>query len=265
MPFADNQGIKIHYEVQGQGPPLVLAHGAAGDATFWTDYGYVEALKDQHTVILFDARGHGGSDKPHDVDLYDFRLMVGDVLVVMDVLRVSQAHYWGYSMGGYLGFALAVHAPERLISLIVGGSAPHNPSDRPKPGPLMQVFRQGLDQGADAAIEATREVWGYITPRFEECLRALDFRALMALWEAYQFRPGLEDHLEQMDIPCLVYAGDADEGPHAYGQEAVRHLPNARFYSLAGLDHVGAGSAPERILPQVLAFLADAAERKKER
>ena len=70
MPFVVNQGVKIYYEVEGHGPPIILAHGATGDMSFWRGYDYVNRLQDQFTVVLYDARAHGKSDKPHETDAY---------------------------------------------------------------------------------------------------------------------------------------------------------------------------------------------------
>ncbi len=257
MPLASNQGVQIYYEVERQGPPIMLAHGATGNLGFWTGYGYVDRLRDRFTVILFDARGHGKSDKPHEVELYDYQLMVGDAIAVMDALRVAGTHYWGYSMGGFIGFAMAKHFPDRLMSLIVGSSSPYNLSSKTEPGPLLRIFRRGVEQGVEAVVEGMREWAGSITPQYEERLRSLDLQAMVALLENSQFRtPGLENDLSQMKMPCLVYAGDADKNAHEYGQKAVRQMPDARFHSLPGLNHVSASSATDLILPQVLSFLA---------
>ena len=65
MPFADNQGARIHYQTVGSGPALVLHHGTLGSGADWADLGYVEALKEDHQLVLGLARGHGESDKPH--------------------------------------------------------------------------------------------------------------------------------------------------------------------------------------------------------
>ncbi len=69
MPYASNQGVHIYYEVEGQGAPLVMAHGmgAGGDLNAWRRTGYTDALKDEFQLILFDFRGHGQSDRPHEV------------------------------------------------------------------------------------------------------------------------------------------------------------------------------------------------------
>jgi pimeloyl-ACP methyl ester carboxylesterase len=61
MPFANNHGVNIHYEVEGHGPPLALVHGFSGNHTSWRGYGFVDKLKDDYTLILIDARGHGAS------------------------------------------------------------------------------------------------------------------------------------------------------------------------------------------------------------
>jgi pimeloyl-ACP methyl ester carboxylesterase len=66
MPYVGNQGIRIHYKVEGQGPPLVLQHGSTSSLQAWYQNGYVEPLKPHYQPILVDARGHGASDKPHD-------------------------------------------------------------------------------------------------------------------------------------------------------------------------------------------------------
>src|SRR5437763_14786365 len=70
MPYADNGNIRIHYQVEGEGPALVLQHGFTESVTDWYEAGYVEALRRDYRLILIDARGHGASDKPRDPDAY---------------------------------------------------------------------------------------------------------------------------------------------------------------------------------------------------
>lgn len=125
MPFADNGGVRIHYEVEGQGPTLVLHHGFTGNLKRWYLYRYVEALRNDYELVLVDARGHGTSDKPHDPSAYTLAARVGDVIAVLDDLNCVSASFWGYSMGGRIGFGLAKHAPDRVMALVVGGQHPY--------------------------------------------------------------------------------------------------------------------------------------------
>jgi len=94
MPCANNQGVRIHYEVGGDGAPLVLLHGLSETYEIWHISGYVESLKKEYRLILVDARGHGNSDKPHDSEAYTMKLMVSDVVAVLDSLNVSKPIFW---------------------------------------------------------------------------------------------------------------------------------------------------------------------------
>src|SRR5215471_1863630 len=105
MPYATNQGLRIHYRVEGAGPPLVLQHGYTWNMGGWSRSGYVEPLKSHYQLILLDARGHGASDKPHDPDAYRLPRKVGDVVAVLDALEVPSAHFWGTRWEGGSGGA----------------------------------------------------------------------------------------------------------------------------------------------------------------
>lgn len=125
MSFVSNDGIGIHYEVEGNGPPLVLQHGLSDSIEGWFEFGYVERLKDEFQLIMIDARGHGESDKPHDPGAYNLKLMTGDVLAVLDRLHLARVFYAGYSLGCRIGFEIAKHAPERIHAFIMGGYHPY--------------------------------------------------------------------------------------------------------------------------------------------
>ena len=257
MPFADHQGVRIYYEVEGQGPRILLAHGLTGDTTFWRTYGYVEPLKDKYRVILYDARGHGKSDKPHEPAAYDLKLMAGDALAVLDALGIDRAHFWGYSMGGAIGLGLASNHLDRVISLIAGGVNPlYSPGERVEPSPLFTIFRRGLAEGPDAVVEGMRAWAGSVSPYWEERLRGLDLQAMVAYLDPARPRASLMGAPSQMDLPCLLYAGEFEGDAHRNGPVAARQMPDARFVSLPGLDHGGAGITVGAIMPQVLAFMA---------
>jgi len=261
MPYVMHDDIKIYYELAGKGGPIILAHGATGNTTFWTGYGYVDRLKEQYTVVAFDARGHGKSDKPHDPEAYDYRLMAGDVITVMDELGLPVTTYWGYSMGGIIGLALARQFPDRISALITGGAAPFGPSDAAGPDPLLKIIRRGIKEGADVVVEGIREWAGTITPQYEKRLRNLDYRAMAAYLEYAQFhRPSLVQDSAQIGIPCLVYAGEADEDACDFGKRMAEQLQQALFFSLPGLGHVGASSATDLVVPQVQSFLSELGE-----
>lgn len=156
MPYAENNGVRIHYRVIGTGKPLVLHHGFTESIEDWLECGYVDALQCQHRLILMDARGHGRSDKPHDPVVYSLETRVRDVVAVLDAIGIKRAHYWGYSMGGWVGFGMAQFAPERVDQLVIGGQHPFARSMEH----LRQMVRAGIDGGTDAFVAAFHKTFG---------------------------------------------------------------------------------------------------------
>lgn len=256
MPYANNEGVKIYYEVAGEGPPLVFVHGAMGNISMWTGYGYVDRLMDQYKLILIDARGHGKSEKVYDPVAYDGKPMVDDVIAVLDQAGIAQTHYWGFSMGGYMGFGLAKYYPHRLLSLILGGASPYIDADDPnQPNPLLDAMRRGVEEGVEAMIAGYR-VWsgGYLHPTSEERLRSLDPRAMVALFEYWSQKESLEAILPTMTMPCLLYIGDHDDPDHVLTYAKL--MPNVSTLVLPGLNHAQTSAAVDLIVPRALAFLA---------
>jgi pimeloyl-ACP methyl ester carboxylesterase len=247
VPYATHQGIRIHYEVEGDGPPLVLMHGFTGHLRRWYLYGYVAALRNSFRLVLIDARGHGQSDKPHDPAAYAQSLMAGDVVAVMDALNLERAHYWGYSMGGWTGFGMAKHAAHRLLSLTLGGAHPYE--DR-----LPDYARlDGTDSVAFLAALLQRLGMNAATIPDALCadMLANDFRALAAL---QQDRPSMANLLPSMAMPCCLYVGEADPRL-ARVREGAQQIPHAGFFPLPGLDHGTAFRESARVLPKVTGFL----------
>jgi pimeloyl-ACP methyl ester carboxylesterase len=245
MAYANNQGVRIHYEIDGTGPPLVLQHGTTGRGEDWKALGYADVLRRDSRLIVIDARGHGASDKPYDPAAYDLRLRVSDVVAVLDDLQIQRADYCGYSMGGWIGFGLAKYAPERCCSLILGGAHPYAEN--------MQAFRDLMPQEPPAFVAMMEKIYGpHMTPAIREGLLANDLKALLTLT---QDRPQMADVLPAMSMPCLLYAGEADPRlPRV--QDCVENLGNATFFSLPECDHVAAYARSDLVLPHVTAFLA---------
>jgi pimeloyl-ACP methyl ester carboxylesterase len=122
----DSNGVKIRYVTEGKGVPVVLIHGWMGDSSSWGRDGSGNTkLKgaDGFQVIALDCRGHGKSDKPHDVEKYGAE-MAADVVRLLDHLKIDKAHLIGYSSGAYIAGKVAATHPERVLSIIYAGQAP---------------------------------------------------------------------------------------------------------------------------------------------
>jgi pimeloyl-ACP methyl ester carboxylesterase len=250
MPFAENKGIRIHYRTEGEGPPLVLHHWSLATMDNWYDLGYVSALKTDYQLILLDARGHGASDKPHTIEAYELKKRVEDIVSVLDDLSIEQTHFFGYSMGGWIGFGVARYAPERVRSLIIGGQHPYAQSM----GGLRQLVRYGIEEGPEAFVVMWEENFGTLSSRVRERMQAYDYEALLAV---AQDRESLEAILPTMSMPCLLYVGEKDE-VYSKAKECAKQIANVTFVTLPDLDHGEAIRRSNEVIPIVRGFLAEA-------
>ena len=253
MPYAINNGIRIRYETEGRGPPLLLHIGGVGGALEdWYDAGYVAALRDGYRLILIDPRGQGQSDKPHDPAAYVRRERVGDVCAVLDALGIERTHFWGYSSGGQVGYGMGVWAGDRLLSLILGGSSglPYPPSSI-EDFPLYQLVQLGMAGMVTELEQDDPEFWASEGERARWL--AADATAISAALRG-SFPESLSaEELATVQVPACVYCGTNDNPePKA---RAAQAMPNATFIALEGLDHAAAINRSAVILPHVTAFL----------
>lgn len=250
MPFASNGGVRIHYRTEGSGPPLLLHHWSLGSSQGWYEYGYVDRLRSDFTVIAHDVRGHGRSDKPRDPEAYAQRHRLRDILVVLDELGIERADYYGYSMGGWMGYGVAQQARGRFHAIAVGGA---HPFAQDLAG-LRELLGIGVERGASAFAEAMAGV----APDFARVHRAewmtADFAAQRM---AAQDRTSLESVLPTIDCPWLALAGTEDD-VFSEAQRACREIRRARFEPLADLDHGGALERSDLVAPLLRSFFDEA-------
>ncbi len=265
MPYADNQGVRIYYEVEGQGPPLVLAHGmgGGGDLNAWRSTGYTRELKDDFRLILFDIRGHGRSDRPHDVAA-SISNPVNDVVAVLDDLGIEKAHYLGYSMGASAGFKQAVSHAERFYSFILGGMTPG-----PWPEEMVKAMKISAElvklrrTDPEAYFVRMESLLGHsLTSEERSELLARDADAGSAQTPHQNESALTEQQLTGILGPCLLYCGDLDPF-HDGAQESVQHMPRAVFVSMHGLNHITAfyrSDVVVRFVRQFLSLVSPSAE-----
>lgn len=230
---------------------MVMAHGWSGSLEDWRANGYVDSLKSARRLILVDARGHGHSGKPHIPEAYDMRTLASDLLAVLDDLGLDKATFWGYSMGGRIGFGLAEVAADRFDAFILSSIDPRN-------GYPERFHRRAaaLKGGMERYLARVEDRWGRMEPEgHRERFLANDAMALSALTTALGNSPGMEGALLTLDAPVLMYAGSEDPF-HSGARQAAESCPTASFVSLAGLDHDSAFKRSDSVLPHVRRFLA---------
>ncbi len=219
----------------------------------------MKELKGDYRLILIDARGCGNSDKPHDIQAYTPELMTEDIVAVLDDLGVVKANFWGYSMGDRIGFQLIKYHPSRFSSYILGGMSPYplrTAVEKQDGNNTITRLRLGAEKGPEAVIAFREKTLGRVeSDEVKRRIRGNDYKALYALSQNQSTWPSTGDLLSRISVPCLLYAGERDASYYNGMKEAAKYIPDVRFISLPGLDHVETFYRINRVLPQVKKFL----------
>src|SRR6201985_3428203 len=127
--YAPVNGIKVYYEVYGEGKPIVLLHGAFYTIEMnWAQL--IPELSKTRKVIAIELQGHGHS--PYSDRKLDFATLASDVEGVMDHLKVDSADVAGYSMGGSVAYQLTIQSPKRVRKLVIISSTYKSSGWRPE-------------------------------------------------------------------------------------------------------------------------------------
>jgi pimeloyl-ACP methyl ester carboxylesterase len=258
MPEVSNRGVRISYDVAGEGRPLMLLHGWCCDRSWWIEPGYVEQLGSDYRLVNVDIRGHGASDKPHEAAAYTSDALTGDVFAVADAEGLGRFSIWGQSYGGWIAWMAAAASPERVPAIVASGAWDPRPELEPtEPDEWDHALRGG---GTSALVDLFRINDGAAFDReFPPWARAVTLRAdpeaLLAARAPDLWAEGIPDEdLRSFPVPALLIAGELeDEGDDAAKVAAM--IPNGQSLRLLGLGHGGACSAAALTVPTARAFL----------
>ncbi len=262
MPTVEANGLRIYYEVHGQGFPLVMIMGLGANLDWWPPR-IVERLSRRYRLLLFDNRGAGRTDKPGG--RYSIRLMAGDTAALVEAVGIRRAHVLGVSMGGMIAQELALNHPERVERLVLacttcGGirSVPPAPralawlSARNVPP---EVFRERQlkllfpDEFAARHRQEIEEYWRRAGrwPTPADAYR----RQLAAILRFNSY-----GRLPRIQAPTLVMTGDRDIlVPPKNSEILASRIPGARLEVFPGGGHGFIAQFPERFCRVVEEFL----------
>jgi pimeloyl-ACP methyl ester carboxylesterase len=233
MRYFNSNGVSIAYidvpPHEGQGDPILLIHGfASNHAVNWVNTLWVKTLtRAGYRVVAFDNRGHGQSEKLYDPEAYNSYRMAEDGLRLLDHLGIERADVMGYSMGARITAHLALTAPERMRSMLLGGLGIH------------LVEGVGLPLGIADAMEVRS--LDDLTDPMQRMFRAFaeqtgsDLRALAACIRGSR-QVLTKEEVASITLPTLVSVGTKDDVSGS-GPELVKLIPNAAALDIPGRDH----------------------------
>jgi pimeloyl-ACP methyl ester carboxylesterase len=196
--YAPVNGIKIYYEVYGEGSPVVLLHGA-----FYTiDMNWSQLIPDlskTRKVIAIEMQGHGHT--PFSDRKLSITTLASDVEGVMDYLKIDSADIAGFSMGGSVAYQFAVQSPKRLRKLVIISSAY-------KSSGWLPVVNSGLKNFKPEFFDNTPIKAAYLGVA-PDTTKWTKFLEQMLAFAAIPFNIG-DSNISKIAAPVLIISGDND-------------------------------------------------------
>ncbi len=248
--FCDANGIRLAYDDQGSGVPLVFLHAFPLNRSMWAPQ--IAALSGQCRTIALDLRGHGESDAP----LWNFSLdqYADDVCALLDHLAIPQAILVGLSMGGYVSFAFSRKYGHRLKALVLADTRAQADSQDGRTGRFnLAQTAYGKGTGALAetmlpkllgptSLQHKPELAEYVRHTIQHIAVSGILVDLMAMAD----RPDSVAHLHTITCPTLVIIGQEDQTtPLADAQLMAKEIPGARLAIVPAAGHLSNLEQPD--------------------
>jgi len=250
--------VKLNYQEQGNGYPVILIHGMFGSLSNLGNL--ARCLSNQFRVISVDLRNHG--DSPHD-SVFDMATMAEDILYLMDILSLPTAFIVGHSLGGKVGMQLALSHSDRVNKLVVADISPvtYQPRNDPALNGLIALSEASI-QNRNQAEELLADFISDSQTRafLLKNLKRNDDRFVLklninAVIENYGTALVAAPSGDRFDNPCLFIKGETS----AYIQEKHRPIikdmfPNSQVNVISGAGHWLHAEKPKLFNNQVMEF-----------
>lgn len=272
MSFAENiNGIKICYEIHGDGDPIILVHGFGDKKEVWL--AQVGVLAAHYKVITFDNRGAGKSDRPDEP--YTMEIYADDIRGLMDFLKIDTTHLIGWSLGGMIIQYFALKYPERLNKLVL--------INTDYKGTLGEYITQGLLESVELRQRDPTEAFWHTAPfeyhaKFRRDMKADPKKKFYGIWSVedlikiYSVDPptpqdiknagqAFETHdntsrLSEIKHKTLVLAASHDRvTPKSVMLEISEKIPNSIFKVIEKAGHNSILSRAPEVNQLILDFL----------
>ena len=242
MPTVSVGDADLYYEEAGEGPPVMLVPGLAGQGSFWI--WQVPVFSREFRTIVHDHRGTGRST--HSRITYSVEQMADDALRLMDALKIDSAHFVGHSTGGAIGQVIALDHPDRVRSLVLSATwAGPDPYFRR----LFESRRQTLiESGVEAYLRLSSLVqstpwWVSQNDEFltdlhrVQAAAAAPVEVLVSRIDAI-LRHDRRLRLLEIRVPTLVIVAQDDMiTPRFYSDELASRIPGAKLVMLETGGH----------------------------
>lgn len=256
MPRATVNGIDLYFEVHGEGPPIVFAHGVGGNHASW--FQQVPYFSRWHTVVTFDHRGFGNS---HEVPEGPGRAaFVDDLRGLLDHLGFERATLVAQSMGGWSCLGFALRHPDRTSALVMADTL----GGISAPGPLAERLEQ-VREATQNLPQLDRVICGSFRQRHPDLshlyLQIASFNAVdRSNIRGSSGEAVTPERLAKLDVPVLFLVGQEDVlVPPDVARMAHKLVPGSSYVVVPDAGHSVYFEQPDVFNQQVYSFLKNSA------
>jgi pimeloyl-ACP methyl ester carboxylesterase len=258
--------VGLHYEVAGDGSPVILSHAGIADSRMWDPQW--ETFPRSHRVVRYDSRGYGRSPRPPG----RFSLPA-DLIALLEALALGPAALVGASMGGGISLQVAVARPDLVSALVLVGSGVRGHEWSEEITRAWSEEEAAFERGdLDAAVEVNLRTWvdgperssAEVDPEVRRKVGEMQRRALElyrdggADAEEEALVLDIGERLGEISAPTLVLVGELDVPDiHQIADQLEHEIPRARRATISGTAHVPSMERPEEFDDLVLGFLAE--------
>ncbi len=241
MPFINTRDGRLYYEVHDLTPPWVKSpaavlfhHGIAADRHHWSDW--LPQFCTSNRIVVLDARGSGLSGVPGPGFDWTLDQLAGDVLDVAQAAGANRFHFVGDSIGGTVGLHLAIHMPDRLLSLTAANCAARGRELREIQGWPALIDQRGQQGWAEELLARRFPPGSLPVPQHDWFARQLEaFPLPVALSLSHvMMHADLTAELPRITVPTLLLCGEpAPFVPHTHMAEMRELIPAAELQHYA--------------------------------
>ena len=252
--YAEVNGLKMYYEVYGNGKPIVLLHGSFMNIPLnWSQT--IPLLAKDRKVIVAEMQAHG---RTKDISReFSYEGMADDVSGLLKHLKIDSADILGYSMGGGIAFQFAVRHPEQLRRLVVlSGTYTHDGW-----WPEVEAMWPGInaDMFKGTPVQKQYDSFGHDPAKFSEFVK----KVMSPDIKKYDW----SKDVKKIQAPIFMAIGDADGVRYEHALELFRakgggkmgdllpSLPNSRLAIIPGTTHIGMMNRTDWLIPMITDFL----------
>ncbi len=273
--FANVNGIKICYEISGEGAPLLLVHGFGAKKESWI--GQFKPLSQYFKVIRFDNRGAGKSDRPNQP--YTMEIFADDIAGLLDFLKLDKVHVCGWSLGGMIVQTFLIKYPERINKAILINTLPSWPAD--KSG--LEMYKNSQIESYHARLKDPkttffdRAITGFSRPFIKE-MKEDPNKVIHGLFSAEDLindstinpsRPediinqthalgnyNVLDKLHEVKSETLIICADKDrQTPRSMNEKIHELIPKSELVVIKGAGHESPKEKAPEINEHIIKFL----------